>query len=90
MENIDILLRELNKAVENKQKIILSSVTKHCNSYVEIYPTKIAYDGWIKIKDDKGNKFMIDADKFKIVIDTTVNVLQVTLRGDHEYYGICF
>lgn len=91
MDNLDLLLRELNKAVESKEPIYFSVMKTGClNLYSKVYPTKINYDGWLCIscKDDEFLNF--NADDYSLHFDNTEGIPHFTFRKRDEYIGICF
>ena len=100
IDNLDLLLRELHKAVENnncnslKKCIIISLQSKESEMSYTIFPYEVKYNtSGFYILDNKQNYFLIrEPDNFYLTKDGTNNCLQFSFRNKStgEYYGICF
>lgn len=94
IDTIDILLRQLNKCVENEISITVSADTKNLNMELNILPVEVLYDdNGLDIIDGNGFHFRItEPDRFELVESDEYGDKYYAFRNqkNHEYYGICF
>jgi len=91
MDNLDLLLRELNKAVEDKKPILVSILKPgQLKIHSEFCPTSITYNGWLRIdcKNNESVNFYID--DYFLNLDSSSGVLTFVAKNQDESIGICF
>lgn len=94
MDNLDVLLRELQKTIDNNGSIIFSEQSKKLKVQYIFYPTSAKYDlEGLCIEDKDGYYFWItEPDDFELAMDDLDDCLEFSFRSkkDERYYGICF
>lgn len=94
MDNLDLLLRELQKTIDNKKSIIISEQSKRIKTQYIFFPLLAKYDlDGLYISDKHGYYFWItEPDDFELTMNDNNDCLEFAFRSkkDERYYGICF
>lgn len=92
MDNLDVLLRELQKKVDTNDFIILSEESNGFKSQITFYPVEVTYDtNGLYIADNNENYFWLtNPDDFNLFLDDIGECLEFAFRNEKEkrYYGI--
>lgn len=95
MDNIlDLLLRELQKTIDNNGFIIISEESIGYKSQIIFYPVSVKYDEqglYIANKEDN-YVWITNPDNYNLYMDDLGDCLEFSFRdkANKRYYGICF